>query len=114
MSPNADAKTLAQSPDEKHLVCGSGGSRAVLGSAGAILGCHLAGINNWRSIGGVSGVSLPTVMLAAGLPPTKIVRTAIEIDFSGLLTRHAGLLQVLLAYCRKDRNEKLLPRKGVL
>lgn len=114
MSPNADAIALAQGPGEKHLVCGSGGSRAVLGSAGAILGCHLAGINNWRTIGGVSGGCLPTVMLAAGLPANKIVRTAIEIDFSGLLTRHASLLQILLAYYSKDRNEKLLPRNGVL
>jgi len=97
-----------------NLVCGSGGSRAILGSAGTILACHLAGIDKWNSIGGASGGSIPSVMLAGGQHPAKIVRFSIDIDFSSLLTRRASLAGLLVAYVMKGRYEKTRPLKGVL
>jgi predicted acylesterase/phospholipase RssA len=114
MSPNTDAGIPARTSGELHLVCGSGGSRAILGSSGAILACHLAGINNWQTLGGASGGSIPTLMLAGGVHPTKIVRYTIETDFASLLTRHGSLFQILLAYFMKERYEKTRPRRGVM
>lgn len=105
---------MVQSSGELHLVCGSGGSRAILGSSGAILACHFAGISNWRTVGGVSGGSIPTLMLAGSVHPSKIVRYTIETDFSSLLTRHGSLAKILRAYLMKERYEKTRPRKGVL
>lgn len=115
MSNVTDNGTIpAPTPSERHLVCGSGGSRAVLGSAGTILACHLASLNTWRTIGGVSGGSVPTLLLAAGVHPAKIVRISIETDFSALLNRHGSLWEIIVAYLLKDRNEIRRPRRGVL
>src|SRR5574341_26558 len=85
-----------------NLVCGAGGSRAILGSAGAIIACHLAGIDKWRSIGGASGGSIPTVLLAGGVHPARVLRLTIETDFSSKLTRHASPIRILLTYFLKD------------
>lgn len=113
MSPEK-INAQAGGPRELHLVCGAGGSRAILGSAGAILACHHAGIEKWLTIGGASGGSIPTVMLAGGVDPKTIVRTCIDVDFSSLLTRHGSLIQILFAYFMQNRYEKTRPRKGVL
>lgn len=99
---------------ELHLVCGSGGSRAILASAGAILACHLAGIKKWKSVGGISGGSIPTAMLQGGLSVLQLLHRAIEIDFASLLTRHARLWQIILAYFMKSRYEKTRPKRGVM
>lgn len=114
MSSKTEANAPVPTARELNLVCGSGGSRAILGSAGAILACHQAGISNWQTLGGASGGSIPTVMLAAGVHPKDVVRITMETDFSSLLTRHGGLFQILLAYVMKDRYEVSRPKKGVL
>lgn len=69
----------------RHLVFGSGGTRAFLNGAGATFACNLAGISNWQSIGGVSGGSIPALLVAAGVPPHEIVRHAVATDFTELL-----------------------------
>lgn len=98
----------------KHLVCGAGGSRAILGSAGAIVACELAGMNDWVSMGGISGGSIPTVMLAAGGDPIEMMNMAVEIDFASLVPRHATPLRLLIAFLLKNRFEYTRPHKGVL
>ena len=97
-----------------HLVCGSGGSRAILASSGAILGLHRAGFTNWRSIGGISGGSIPSLFLAHGFTPEEIVKLAIEIDFSSLLTRRKNIVLTFLAFLLKDRLAQTRPRHAVL
>jgi predicted acylesterase/phospholipase RssA len=114
MSSKTEANAPVPSARSLNLVCGSGGSRAILGSAGPILACHNAGITNWQTLGGASGGSIPTVMLAGGVHPKDVVRITMEIDFSSLLTRHGSLFQILLAYVMKDRYEVSRPKKGVL
>jgi hypothetical protein len=114
MSSKTEATAPVPSTRSLNLVCGSGGSRAILGSAGAILACHNAGITNWQTLGGASGGSIPTVMLAAGVHPKDVVRNTMETDFSSLLTRHGSLYKILLAYLMKDRYEMTRPKKGVL
>src|SRR4030095_10081099 len=113
MSPNSDASIVAQASGDLHLVCGSGGSRAILQGSGSTLACHLAGLNNWRTLGGASGGAISTLILAGGGSPTQIVPHTIETDFSSLLARHGSLAQILIAYFMKDRYEKTRPRKGV-
>lgn len=114
MSQNVGNPAPAAALQDHNLVGGAGGSRAILATSGAILACHQAGLANWNSLGGASGGSIPTVMLAAGVHPTNIVRMTIDLDFASKLTRHGSLVKVLLAYIMKDRYEKTRPRKGVL
>jgi len=97
-----------------NLVCGAGGSRAILGSSGAILACHFAGISDWRTVGGASGGSIPTVLLAAGYTPKDIAHYCIDIDYSALLTRHGGIMKVVSAYFFKDTFYRLArPKHGL-
>jgi predicted acylesterase/phospholipase RssA len=113
MSP--DPKAIAPAPliTGKHLVCGSGGSRAILGSAGAVVACKLAGIE-FDTIGGISGGAVPAVALAAGIEPHKLMQLAVDVDFSSLVPRHATPLHTVLAFLLKDRFEYTRPKKGVL
>ncbi len=97
-----------------HLVCGSGGSRAILASGGAILGLHRAGFTNWRSIGGISGGSIPSLFLAHGYTPEELVKLSIEIDFSSLLTRRKNIILTFLAFLLKERLAQTRPRTSVL
>src|SRR5579885_42825 len=99
---------------EFHLVCSSGGSRAILGSAGVLLACAQAGIKRFKSIGGISGGSIPTVLFASGLDAPACVKKALEIDFSSLLTRRASFVRILFAYFMQRRNEKIRPVHGVM
>lgn len=71
----------------RHLVFGSGGTRAFLNAAGANFACHLAGIRTWETVGGVSGGSITALLVAAGIPANEIVRHAVAIDFSDLLSQ---------------------------
>jgi predicted acylesterase/phospholipase RssA len=114
MSQNVDVNTPVVALDDLNLVGGAGGSRAILATSGAILACHQAGLSKWRTLGGASGGSIPTFMLAAGVQPAQLVRMTIEMDFASKLTRHASIFKILLAYLMKDRYEKTRPRHGVL
>jgi len=99
---------------DANLVCGAGGSRAILGGTGAILASYLAGIERWQTAGGASGGSVPTVLLAGGLHPTQIARLIIETDFSSLLTRHASPIRILLTYFLKDNYYRIIrPERGL-
>lgn len=96
------------------LVCGAGGSRAILGTSGAILAFHALGFNRWRTAGGASGGSIPSVMLAAGISPVEIVHQVIEIDFNSMLTPRVGMLRILWAFFVKECAWKRRPCRGVL
>ncbi|MBX9573200.1 MAG: patatin-like phospholipase family protein [Candidatus Obscuribacterales bacterium] len=100
--------------DNLHLVCGSGGSRAILASAGAIYALHKAGLDNWKTIGGISGGSLPSLLLASGEKPGDMVRLAIDIDFSSMLTRRTNVFMTFMAFLLKERLAQSRPRKAVL
>ncbi|MBY0359876.1 MAG: patatin-like phospholipase family protein [Candidatus Obscuribacterales bacterium] len=100
--------------DNKHLLCGSGGSRAILGSAGAILALSKAGHNDWRSMGGVSGGSIPSLFIAAGWPAGKMVKLAVDIDFASLLSRRTNIFMTFLAFLLKERLAQTRPRRAVM
>lgn len=113
-----DTKAVAPQPfvgaTNKHLVCGAGGSRAILASAGAIMATRLAGITDWQTVGGISGGSIPAVAMAAGVDPREIMQLTVDVDFSSLVPRHATPLSTVLAFILKDRFEYTRPKKGVL
>ncbi|MBS1990106.1 MAG: patatin-like phospholipase family protein [Cyanobacteria bacterium SZAS LIN-3] len=109
-NPRADGSQQA----DLHLLISSGGSRAILAGAGTILLCDHAGIKNWKSIGGISGGSLPTALYAAGHDARTSVKIALDVDFSSLLTRRGSILKILFAYLMQSRYEKTRPKKGVL
>ncbi|MBX9692443.1 MAG: patatin-like phospholipase family protein, partial [Cyanobacteria bacterium] len=111
-STNAPAPNIAER--EYHLVCSSGGSRAILASAGVLLACEQAGIKRFKSVGGVSGGSIPTALYASGMTAKECVAQAMEIDFASLLTRRASILKILFAYFMQRRNEKVRPINCVL
>ncbi|HEY9774438.1 MAG TPA: patatin-like phospholipase family protein [Planktothrix sp.] len=113
-TPDARDNTTQTQTKGTHLVCSSGGSRAILAAAGAIAAVDQAGIRDFDSIGGVSGGSVPTAFYAAGISAAETVRMTIEIDFSSKLTRHGSIIQILFAYFMQGRFEKTRPRHGVL
>lgn len=99
-----------RSPAAFNLVISSGGSRAILGGAGAIAGLDLAGITEWQSIGGISGGSIPALMLAGGATPSTLIKRAMECDFRSLVERKAGIVGTIIAFLMKERNEVRNPR----
>lgn len=96
-----------------HLVLGAGGSKAILASTGAIAAFELCGWNQWKTIGGVSGGSIPAALYANDTRAKEIVWLALNTDFSKLLEPRVGPLRRLFAILRKYRYEITLPEKGV-
>jgi hypothetical protein len=96
-----------------HVVFGSGGSKAILGGAGAILAFEIAGLREWLSIGSCSGGSLPAVFLASGKPARTILRDVVDPDFGALLKPKTTFIGRLLAILFKYKNEVRRPERGV-
>ena len=113
-----ECATAPDTPDicerEMHLVCSSGGSRAILASAGVLLAADYAGIKSFKSVGGVSGGSIPTALYASGMDARACLEQALSIDFQSLLTRRASYWQILVALMWQRRNEKVRPIDGVM
>ena len=105
-----------RSPAHYNLIVSSGGSRAILAGAGTIIACHLAGITKFRTVGGVSGGSIPTALLASGIAAPKLLRHAMAVDFSTLVDWEAGLCSSALAFLKKDFYEQVRnrPVNGIL
>lgn len=114
MTTSNESGARTPNSPELHLVCGSGGSRAILAGAGAILALNVAGHKRFKSVGGISGGSIPTVLLASGRDAKELMHQALDIDFSSMLTRHGGIAKIILAYFMQRWYEKTRPPKGVL
>jgi len=97
-----------------HLVCGSGGSRAILAGTGTILALSVAGQKKFHSMGGISGGSIPTALLALGMDAKELTHLALDLDFAEKLTRHSGIFKIIFAYFMQRRYEKTRPVKGVM
>lgn len=94
-----------------HYVISAGGSRAILAGCGSIFASQLAGID-WQSIGGVSGGSIPAILLAAGIPPARLLKYALELDFRDKCVTTAGKVETLLAVLMKEYHEHPENRTG--
>ena len=104
---------LRSSPEGIHLVGGGGGSRAILALAGIIYALSKAGLLKFKSIGGISGGAIVTLMLAAGMSAREMVKLAIDIDFASLMTRRTSPFWLFYALSFKERFETTLPRWSV-
>jgi predicted acylesterase/phospholipase RssA len=92
---NATTDIKAANLSDLHLVCGSGGTRAFLTGAGAILACDTAGVTKWNSIGGVSGGSIISALYAGGMPAPQLVEEVISYDFSTLFRQTNTLYKLI-------------------
>lgn len=112
---NTSTKDRARDPadaQQLHFLCAPGGSRAILAGAGALLLCEHAGIV-WKSLGGLSGGAIPTLLIASGMSAKAVVRLAMALDFSNLVTREKTVRQVLRAYSLRERRSGLCPPVGL-
>lgn len=109
----ANPSLAPELPETKlHLVCGAGGSRAIIGSAGAIFGLHAHGYNKWASVGGISGGAITSLLYAAGISPRTLLRRALTTDFSRLVVRSRHTLEVLRRFLGQAAHERL-PRTAI-
>jgi predicted acylesterase/phospholipase RssA len=74
----------------------------------------LAGITEFDTIGGISGGSLPALLLASGFEAEQLINEAVNIDFSQLVPAHATKMAIFVALLLRDRFEYTRPKKGVL
>ncbi len=109
----AAAATVPREVSDRHLVVGSGGSRTLTMSAGALLALENVGLRHWSSAGGVSGGAIVALLIAAGYSGAYLVRTVIDLDFETLLEKSssAGVLRALLL---KEYYAWKLPETGAL
>ncbi len=108
---NASSNISAPHLSNLHLVCGSGGTRAFLTGAGAILACDTAGITNWESIGGVSGGSIISALYAGGMPAPQLVEEVIGYDFATLFKKTNTLRNLIRS--NLPRRPKTLERHAI-
>lgn len=114
VKPDGTSYSIHSQASDQHLVCGAGGSRAILGCAGAILGFHRTGLKEWKTLGGISGGSITSLMLAVGMTPAEIVQTAVDLDFASLLTKRTNPLFILIAFLLQERYAYTRPRSAVM
>lgn len=96
-----------------HLIGGPGGSRAILAVSGMLLALNFLGMKKFATIGGISGGSLPLRLLAGGMSVSKIVETAIELQFLNLLESHSKMSSVMADHYRSSRYKGERPLKGI-
>lgn len=101
------------SDNRLHVVFGSGGSKAILGGAGALLAFEIGGAHEWASVGSCSGGTLPAVYMASRKPTGEFLRMVVDLDFRTLLKAKTGFLWRLLAILFKYKNEIVRPERGV-
>jgi len=112
--PNKKRGAVRTDPtSEYHVVFGAGGSKAILGAAGAILGFEMCGFNKFATIGGVSGGSIPGALYANGVSAQELLQLAIGADMTKFLIPKTGWLSRIWALISKYRYERTLPIKGV-
>lgn len=112
MRKNSSPEIRKDTP-EFHVVFGAGGSKAILGGAGAIVAFEMCGFNKFATIGGVSGGSIPAVLYANGVSAADLLKLAVAADFTKFLIPRTGILRRLWALLSKYRYEKTRPVDGI-
>lgn len=91
-------------PRELHIVFGSGGMPAVLTGIGTTLALNVAGVEQFTSIGGASGGSIPAAILSCGLPPAAYLALILSTDFWSMLEGRRNLISIAWALLNKYRH----------
>jgi predicted acylesterase/phospholipase RssA len=68
----------------RHLIIEQGGTRALVTGMGATLALKVAGLKSWSTTGGISGGSIPAILMAAKLNPLSSLERILACDFSQL------------------------------
>lgn len=101
--------TCTSTAVDMHYVGGSGGSRAFLAGSGSLLALYAAGYsNNWQSMGGVSGGSIATLLFTGGVPAPRIVESAVDLDFTTLVSQKSTIPHFVRTKVRRKRNREPL------
>lgn len=86
-----------------HYVDGGGGLKSILAGAGSKAAVDLAGTIELVTIGGCSGGSLATAIIAGGATGRRMFHMAIETDFSSLVTGRGWPRKVVEAQINDNR-----------
>lgn len=98
----------------RHLVCGSGGTRAFLANTGAIIALRLADVFSFETVGGVSGGSLATLLAAEDTASTRMLDLAMDMDFSQLVTQSDTLGGYITGMLRRRAGRRKRLRQGLM
>lgn len=91
----------------RHLIIGQGGTRAIVTGMGATLALKAAGLKGWSTIGGISGGSIPAILMAAKLNPLTALERMLALDFSQLFQPSSkGGADPLAAYAAVEEGER--------
>lgn len=83
-----------------HILIGTGGSRSILFGTGVLLALAQAKFRRFRSIGGVSGGSIPTVLISHNPDVSQLLERVLTTDFNKLVRRRVSLIHFLTQVVR--------------
>lgn len=113
MEELSNASTRKKEANQQHLIIGGGGTKSILAGVGAFCGLKSSGADEWSSIGGISGGSIPSVFIAHGMTPIELLRLSVRTDFKDLLASRRQLWRVVRRYLDQKNGTKL-PIKALM
>ncbi len=93
----------------RHLVIEQGGTRALVTGMGATLALKVAGLKSWSTIGGISGGSIPAILMASKLNPLSSLEKILACDFSQLFEPSSRAVPTLPPHSLRCWKEKRVP-----
>lgn len=97
-----------------HLLIGTGGSRSILFGTGVLLALSQTRFRHFRSIGGVSGGSIPTSLISANPNVAALLERVLATDFHKLVKRRVSLINFLTQVVRDPKPIDPPPLVGAL
>ena len=97
-----------------NLLIGTGGSRSILFGTGVLLALAQCNFRRFRSIGGVSGGSMPASIIANQPDVTALLDTVLDTDFNKLVKRRVSLVRFLTRVLAEPKAIDPPPLEGAL
>ncbi|MCC7530767.1 MAG: patatin-like phospholipase family protein [Candidatus Melainabacteria bacterium] len=98
----------------RHLIIEQGGTRALVTGMGATLALKVAGLKSWSTIGGISGGSIPAILMASKLNPLSSLERILACDFSQLFQPSAKVgTDPAAAHAARREGERVPAHKWV-
>lgn len=103
MKNPSTVNTRVEGDTNRHLVFGGGGTKSILAGIGAFCGIGSHDLDNWRTVGGISGGSIPSAFIASGIKPKELLRLSVRTNFQDLLEAKRHPWRVIRRYlAQKD------------
>lgn len=96
------------------VLIGTGGSRAILFGTGVLMALAQSRFGRFRSIGGVSGGSMPALMIASRPDVSWLLNTVLDTDFNKMVKRRVSLVKFLYTVLRDPQPIDPPPLQGAL